>query len=86
MKLEIFGPGCARCASLAARVKAAADTLGLDYELREVKEIAEMAKRGVILTPALAIDGEIKLTGKVPGDKEIAELLERARADAGGGN
>jgi small redox-active disulfide protein 2 len=85
MKLEIFGPGCAKCEALAARVKSAADRLGLDHELVEVKDVAEMSRRGVILTPALAIDGEIRLTGKVPGEKEIADLLEKARPDAPGG-
>ncbi|UCD30634.1 MAG: thioredoxin family protein, partial [Planctomycetota bacterium] len=53
MKIEIFGPGCARCETLAANAKTAADKLGVDYELCKVTELAEMMNRGIMTTPAL---------------------------------
>ena len=82
MKIEVFGPGCRRCEILAANVKAAADKLGIDYELCKVTEIAEMAKRGIMATPALAIDGEMKVAGKVLSENELAEVL---KSQSGGG-
>jgi len=75
MKIEILGTGCAKCEKLAAAAEAAAKNLGIDYELVKVKELAEIMKRGVMLTPALAINGEVKIAGRVAGEDEIASLL-----------
>jgi small redox-active disulfide protein 2 len=80
MKIEVLGPGCARCNALAAGAKLAADRLGVDYELVKVTAIAEIAKRGVMVTPALVIDGVVKLTGRVPDQRELTEILEAAQA------
>ena len=78
MKIEVLGTGCARCESLAANVKAAADKLGLDYELVKVSDLNEMTSRGVIMPPAVAINGQIKLTGKVASEAELTTLLAAA--------
>ncbi len=78
MKIEVFGPGCARCESLVANAKAAADKLGIAYELSKVSDLGEMVKRGVIVTPALAIDGEVKLSGKVPDEVALTVLFTEA--------
>ena len=75
MKIEILGTGCAKCEKLALAAEMAAKSLGIDYELIKVKELAEIMKRGVMLTPALAIDGEVKIAGRVAGEDEIAGLL-----------
>ena len=75
MRIEILGTGCAKCEALAAAAEAAAKNLGIDYELIKVKELAEIMKRGVMLTPALAIDGEVKIAGRVAGQGEIESLL-----------
>lgn len=75
MKIEILGTGCAKCEKLAAAAEAAAKKLGIEYELVKVKELSEIMKRGVMLTPALAIDGEVKIVGRVAGEDEIANLL-----------
>ena len=75
MKIEILGTGCAKCEKLAAAAEAAAKTLGIDYELVKVKELAEIMKRGVMLTPALVIDGVVKIAGRSAGEDEIASLL-----------
>ena len=75
MKIEILGPGCARCETLAERAKAAADKLGIDYELCKVTELAEMMNRGIMATPALVIDGQVKIAGKVPSEEELTAIL-----------
>jgi len=80
MKIEILGTGCPKCEKLAANTKAAADKLGVEYELCKVTEINEIMKRGVMLTPALAIDGmaidgKIEASGKVAGEDEITTML-----------
>ncbi len=80
MKIEIFGPGCARCEALAERTRAAADKLGIDYELVQVKNFDVMSKRGVLMTPALAVNGVIKCMGRVPAEDEIAGHLKEAVA------
>lgn len=76
MKIEIFGTGCPKCNALAEAAKEAADRLGVEYELVKVTEIAEMAGRGVMITPALAVNGEIKFSGKVPPVEEIQGYLK----------
>jgi len=75
MKIEILGTGCPKCEKLAANTRAAADKLGVDYELCKVTEINEIMKRGVMLTPALAIDGKVEVSGKVAGEDEITTML-----------
>jgi small redox-active disulfide protein 2 len=75
MKIEILGTGCAKCNLLEATAKKAADQLGVQYELIHVKDLAKIASYGVMMTPALAIDGKVKLMGKVPSEAEITKLL-----------
>jgi len=78
MKIEVLGTGCARCNALETAVKLAADRLGLDYELEHVKEIARFASYGVMMTPALVIDGQVKASGKVPSEAELTAMLTSA--------
>ena len=75
MKIEVLGPGCPKCAALASNVKAAADKLGLQYELSKVTNIMEITKYGVMMTPALVVDGEVKVSGKVPSVEEIQRMI-----------
>lgn len=74
-KLQILGTGCPKCTKLAENAEAAAKNLGLEYELEKVTDIAQMMKFGVMVTPALAVDGEVKVVGKVPSPDDIAKLL-----------
>ena len=78
MKLEVLGTGCAKCNALEAAVKRAADKLGLDYELEHVREIAKFASYGVMVTPALVVDGQVKVTGKVPNEAGLTTILTTA--------
>ena len=75
MKIQILGPGCGKCESLAASAAAAADELGLDYELEKVTDLGEIVKFGVMMTPAMIVDGQVKVVGKVPSPAEIRELI-----------
>lgn len=75
MKLQILGTGCPKCKKLADTAQAAADELGLDYELEKITDINEIMKFGVMLTPGLAVDGNVKVSGKVPSVDEIKQML-----------
>ena len=75
MKIEVLGPGCPRCNALAAGVQAALTKMGLDVEITKVTEINEITSRGVMLTPALVVDGQVKASGRVPPPEEIQEML-----------
>jgi len=80
MRIEVLGTGCPKCNALEAAARAAADKLGITYELTHTKDITEFMKRGVMMTPALAIDGEVKVSGKVPSEAEIMTMLTSALA------
>ncbi len=75
MKLQILGTGCARCNQLAAATKAAADRLGLDCEMEKVTDFIRIAELGVMITPALIVDGRLKVAGRVPSDGELETML-----------
>ena len=75
IKFQIYGSGCAKCISLGQHAEAAAQALGLNYELEKVKDLNAIIDAGVTRTPALAVDGEIKSTGKVLSVEEIKTLL-----------
>jgi len=75
MKVEILGAGCPKCKKLAENAEQAAKQLGVDAEIVKVTDIQEIIKRGVMVTPALAVDGEVKSSGKVLSSIEIADYL-----------
>lgn len=75
-KLQILGTGCPKCKKLAENTEEAAKALGIEYELEKVTDINDIMKFGVMMTPALAVDGVVKVVGKVPGVEEIKKLLE----------
>jgi small redox-active disulfide protein 2 len=74
-KIQILGPGCPKCKKLAENAEAAAKELGIEYELQKVTDINEIMKFGVMITPALAVDGEVKIVGKVADVSNIKEML-----------
>lgn len=76
MKLQILGTGCPKCKKLANNAEAAAEELGVDYEIEKVTDINDIQKYGVMMTPALAVDGEVKVTGKVADVEDIKEFLQ----------
>jgi len=76
MKIEILGTGCPKCKKMYENAKKAIKEIGIDAELVKIYDSIEIAKRGILETPALAIDGEIKIAGRVPSLEEIRELLK----------
>lgn len=83
MKIEILGTGCSRCNALESAARAAVHRLGLECEIEHVTDVREFARRGVLFTPALAVDGKVLVAGKVPGEPEIAQLLTQAKSENG---
>jgi len=74
-KLQILGTGCPKCKKLAENAEAAAKAAGIEYEIEKVTDINEIMTFGVMMTPALAIDGEVKVVGKVLDSEAIKGML-----------
>jgi small redox-active disulfide protein 2 len=70
-KIEILGTGCPKCRETAKRAERAVRELGIDVEVVKVEDIQKITDYGVLLTPAVAINGEVKVAGKIPGVEEI---------------
>jgi small redox-active disulfide protein 2 len=78
MTIEVLGTGCAKCDKLGAMAKAAAEDLGVPYTIEHVRDITLIVQRGVMATPALAIDGKIVVSGRLPSLDELTTLLTAA--------
>lgn len=76
MKIQILGTGCARCNQLATATQSAADRLGLDYEMEKVTDFIRFAEMGVMVTPALVVDGKLKVAGRIPSDADLEQMLQ----------
>lgn len=74
-KIQILGTGCPKCKRLAENTEAAAKELAIEYQLEKVTQISDIMKFGVMMTPALVVDGQVKVVGKVPSVQEIARML-----------
>jgi len=75
MKIEVLGPGCKNCESLERATHEALSQLGMDVPVDKITDYGEIVAYGVMSTPALAINGEVKTVGRVPSVGEISELL-----------
>lgn len=76
MKVQILGTGCPKCKQLTANAEAAIADLSLDAEVEKVENIKQIMEFGVMITPALAVDGTVKSSGKVLSKDDIKKLLE----------
>ncbi len=74
-KIQILGTGCPKCKKLAENAEAAAKAAGVEYTIEKVTDINEIMKFGVMMTPGLAVDGDVKIVGKVPTAAEIEKIL-----------
>ncbi len=74
-KIQILGTGCTRCKKLAENAEAAAKAAGIEYELEKVTDMDRIVQMGVMITPALAVDGEIKVSGRVPDVEAVKKML-----------
>jgi small redox-active disulfide protein 2 len=80
MTIQVLGPGCKRCAALHQNTVAAAAQLGIDTPVEQIHDYAEMARLGIMSTPALAVDGRVLMAGNVPSADLVRELLADATA------
>lgn len=74
-KLQILGTGCAKCMKLAELTEQAAQSLGVSYEMEKVTEIQKIMAFGVMMTPALVVDGVVKVSGRLPSSAELKTMI-----------
>ena len=86
MNILVIGPGCAKCKTLAQFTEQAVKELGLTAEINKVTDLKQIMALGVMMTPALAVNGTIKVVGKVPSIPEIKAILQQAEARSGNVN
>lgn len=82
MKIEVYGTGCPKCNMLEANVKKVLKNLGVQAEVSKVTDIEKIVNKGLMSTPALAIDGEVVVAGRVASVGELTELVSSRRAKA----
>jgi len=75
MDIKVLGTGCPKCNKLEKLVKEVVQETGADADFEKVSDVNQIAKAGVMLTPALMIDGEIKVAGKVPSKQELTKMI-----------
>jgi small redox-active disulfide protein 2 len=78
MQILVIGPGCAKCKTLAQYTEMAVKELGIQAEINKVTDLKQIMALGVMMTPALAVNGTIKVVGKVPSIREIKTILQQA--------
>jgi small redox-active disulfide protein 2 len=74
-RIEVFGPGCRRCQETYRVVRQVVEQASLSCEVAKVESIQEMAQRGIMATPAIAVDGQVVMTGRVPTPDDVKKLL-----------
>ncbi|MDD2467487.1 MAG: thioredoxin family protein [Desulfobulbus sp.] len=76
MKIQILGPGCAKCTKLMDTAAAAAKELGIACEFEKISDVNQIMSHGVMMTPALVVNGEVKSVGKIPSLEDMKKLLQ----------
>jgi small redox-active disulfide protein 2 len=76
MKIQVLGTGCAKCDKLAENAKKAAEESGISCEVEKITDMKQIMAMGVMMTPALAVDGTVKVVGKIPSSDEIKKLIK----------
>lgn len=76
MLIQVLGSGCPKCRKLEENARQAASELGLDFAVEKVKDLQQIMAFGVLVTPALAVDGVVKVAGKVPAVEDVKKLLQ----------
>jgi small redox-active disulfide protein 2 len=74
-KIQILGTGCPKCRKLTENAQAAVKDLDIEFEIEKVTDINEIMNFGVMMTPALVVDGDVKIAGKVPSVEDIKKML-----------
>ena len=79
MKIEILGTGCPKCKKLNELTKEVIQELGISAEIKKITDINKIIDYGVMITPALVIDGDVKFAGKIPGKQEITDWINEKK-------
>ncbi len=77
LNITIYGPGCAKCHETERRVRHVVEQSRVEANVRKATDFAEMAKAGVLMTPAVAVDGVMKSAGRVPSEEEIRGWMSK---------
>lgn len=77
MKITVYGPGCPRCAATETNIRRVVADMGIDADIDHIYDPMEFAKNGVMITPAVTIDGEMKFHGKIPTLDQLKELFSK---------
>ncbi len=75
MRIEVLGPGCQRCNTLEENVRTAVREMGIEAEIAKVSDINEIASRGILMTPGLAVDGQTVVTGRLLSVNQVKRML-----------
>jgi len=78
-KIQILGMGCPKCAKLYAAAEAAAKELGIEYEMEKVDDINKITDMGVMMTPAMAINGVVKFSARIPSPEDLKKIITEAK-------
>ena len=76
MKIEIYGSGCAKCKKTEEIVRQAVNELNIEAEISKIEDLQKIIDKGIMMTPAVAIDGEIKILGRVPTTQDVKKILQ----------
>lgn len=77
MEIKVLGPGCPKCEQTEKLVKEAVQESGVEATVTKIKDVMEIAKHGVFMTPAVVVDGEVKSVGKVPSKENIKAWITK---------
>lgn len=77
MKIEVLGTGCAKCRATEKNVRKAVEELGIQAEVVKVEDLQDIINRGVMMTPAVVVDGEVKISGHQPTVDEIKKIIKK---------
>lgn len=75
VRIEVLGPGCAKCSVLYQHAEQAARELGIEFEIHKVTDMGAIVAHGVMTTPALVVDGEVRVAGRVPSAEQLKGML-----------
>lgn len=76
-EIKVLGPGCSKCQELMTQTQKAIEELGIECSVEKISDIQQIINYGVMITPALVIDGQVKVTGKVPSLNDIKKMIEQ---------
>jgi len=76
MKIEIYGSGCAKCKKTEEIVRQAVNELNIEAEISKIEDLQKIIDKGIMMTPAVAVDGVVKILGRVPSTEDVKKILQ----------